>query len=49
MARNFQAVDHGVADGLTMKYPAGSLYESAVQTAHAVAEVLDKTVKVVRV
>jgi len=49
MAWNFQAIDQGVADGLTMKYPTGRKYGSAIAHARALAESLGKTVKIVRV
>ena len=48
MGRNFQAVDQGVADGVTMKFPKGPKYAWAVNKARAVAAALGKTVRIVR-
>ena len=48
MGRNFQAIDQGVANGLTMKYPKGSKWAWAVSKARAVAKALGKTVQIVR-
>jgi hypothetical protein len=48
MGRNFQAVDQGVATGVTMKYPSGSTWDQAEADAKALASALGKTLEIVR-
>jgi hypothetical protein len=48
MGRNFQAVDQGVAAGLTMKYPSGSHWDDAASVADALASRLGRTVTFIR-
>jgi hypothetical protein len=48
MGRNFQAVDQGISDGVTMKFPKGPKYAWAVHWARKVAQGLGKPLRIVR-